>query len=60
MKSTIARQKPASYPPDIEIEIAKNAWVTLEFYRAREMIELVYELGYEHARDCLSSLPSIN
>lgn len=40
MQSTIARQKLAAYPPDIEIKIARNACETLEFYRAKEMIAL--------------------
>lgn len=40
MQSTIARQKLAAYPPDIEIKIARNACDTLEFYRAKEMIAL--------------------
>ncbi len=49
MQSTIARQKLAAYPPDVEIEIARNACATLEFDRANEMIEL----GYQHADQCL-------
>jgi len=49
MQSTIARQKLAAYPPDISIEIARNACATLEFDRADEMIEL----GYEKAQDSL-------
>jgi len=40
MQSTIARQKLAAYPPDIVIDIARNACGTLEFDRAAEMIEL--------------------
>jgi len=40
MQSAIARQKLAAYPPDHEIEIARNACGTLEFHRADEMIEL--------------------
>ena len=40
MQGTIARQKLAAYPPDITIEIARNACGTLEFDRAVEMIEL--------------------
>ena len=43
MQSTIARLKIASYPPDVEIEIARNACGTLEFDRAAEMIKLGYE-----------------
>ncbi len=52
MQSTIARQKLAAYPPDILIEIARNACRTLEFDRASEMIEL----GRRKARECLSKL----
>ncbi len=43
MQSTIARQKIAAYPPDVDIEIARNACGTLEFDRAAEMIELGYK-----------------
>jgi NTE family protein len=43
MQSTIARFKIASYPPDLEIEIARNACGTLEFERSAEMIKLGYE-----------------
>jgi NTE family protein len=50
MQSTIARQKLAAYPPDIIIEIARNACRTLEFDRASEMIEL----GHRKAKECLS------
>ena len=50
MQSTIARQKLAAYPPDIVIEIPRNACHTLEFDRAPEMIEL----GYRRAKECLT------
>jgi NTE family protein len=50
MQSAIARQKLAAYPPDMVIEIARNACRTLEFDRASEMIEL----GYRKAKECLS------
>jgi NTE family protein len=43
MQSTIARLKIASYPPDVDIEIARNACGTLEFDRAAEMIKLGYK-----------------
>ncbi|WP_066629504.1 patatin-like phospholipase family protein [Labilibacter marinus] len=43
MQSTIARLKIAAYPPDIEIEIARNACGTLEFDRAEELIQLGYD-----------------
>ena len=48
MQSTIARQKLAAYPPDISIEIARNACATLEFDRADEMIKLGYQKA-EHS-----------
>ncbi len=50
MQSTIARQKLAAYPPDIVIEIPRNACRTLEYDRASEMIEL----GYRKAKECLN------
>ena len=50
MQSAIARQKLAAYPPDIVIEIPRNACQTLEFDRAAEMIEL----GYRRAKECLA------
>lgn len=44
MQSTISRQKLAAYPPDISIEIARDACGTLEFDKADEMINLGYSL----------------
>jgi len=49
MQSTIARQKLAAYPPDLSIEISRNACGTLEFDRANEMIAL----GYNKAQESL-------
>ena len=40
MQGTIARQKLAAYPPDITIEIPRNACGILEFDRADEIIAL--------------------
>ena len=40
MQSTIARQKLAAYPPDLTIEIPRNAARTFDIDRAAEMIEL--------------------
>lgn len=40
MQSTIARQKLAAYPPDLIIEIPRDAARTFEIDRAAEMIEL--------------------
>ncbi|TXL17347.1 serine protease, partial [Methylococcaceae bacterium HT3] len=48
MQSTIARQKLAVYPPDIIIEIPRNACGTLEFDRADEMIELGRATALQH------------
>jgi NTE family protein len=48
MQSTIARLKLAAYPPDMVIEIPRNACKTLEFDRAAEMIAL----GYSKAKMC--------
>ena len=52
MQSTIARQKLAAYPADVNIEIARNACGTLEFDRASEMIEL----GYTKAQESLGRM----
>jgi NTE family protein len=40
MQSTVARLKLAAYPPDVLIEIPRNACGTMEFDRAKEMIAL--------------------
>ncbi len=40
MQSTIARQKLAAYPPDLVIEIPRNAARTFDIHRAAEMIDL--------------------
>jgi len=50
MQSTIARQKLATYPPDVVIEIPRNACRALEFHRAAQLIDL----GRSRARECLS------
>ena len=47
MQSTIARQKLAAYPPDLVIEIPRDACGTLEFHRAAEMIDLGRKLAEE-------------
>jgi NTE family protein len=52
MQGAIARHKLAIYPPDVVVEIPRNACGTLEFDRAEEMIEL----GYESAESALGSL----
>jgi len=48
MQSTIARQKLAAYPPDVILEIPRNACGTLEFDRAEEMIELGRKTALQH------------
>lgn len=44
MQATISRQKLAAYPPDVLIEIPRNACGLLEFQRADELIALGREL----------------
>jgi NTE family protein len=56
MQSTIARLKIAAYPPDIEIEIARNACGTFDFDRAAEMIQLGYKKA-QQAFDAHGPLP---
>ena len=48
MQSAIARQQLAAHPPDIVIDIPRNACKMLEFDRADEMIAL----GYRKAKMC--------
>lgn len=55
MQSTIARLKIASYPPDVDIEIARNACGTLDFDRAEEMISM----GYNKTQEAMDSLNKI-
>ena len=50
MQGAISRQKLSAYPPDHTIEIARNACGVLEFFRAREMVEL----GYARAEETLA------
>lgn len=52
MQSTIARQKLAAYPPDITVEIARDACGTFEFERTAEMIDL----GYQKTEEVLMHL----
>ncbi|RBW47247.1 serine protease [Psychromonas sp. B3M02] len=54
MQGTIARLKLAAYPADYNIVIARNACGTLEFDRAKEMIDL----GYRSAHKVLSNIQS--
>lgn len=52
MQSTIARQKLAAYPPDVAIDIARNACGTFDFDLASEIIQH----GYEKAEQALGKL----
>ena len=47
MQSTIAIQKIAAYPLDIEIIIARNVCGTYDFDRSQEMIDLSYQKTLE-------------
>jgi len=47
MQSTIARHRLADYRPDHTIVIARDACGTLEFNRAREMVEFGYKKAQE-------------
>lgn len=49
MQTAISRNKLAAYPPDILIEIPRNACGTFEFEKAKEMIDL----GYRKAKEIL-------
>ena len=45
MQSTIARQKLAAYPPDLILEIPRDAARTFDVDRAAELIALGRELA---------------
>jgi len=49
MQANLSRMKLSAYPPDIEITIPRDLCATLEFNRAKEIIEY----GYEKAKDVL-------
>jgi NTE family protein len=51
MQGAIARQKLAAYPPDIVIEIARNACGILDFDLADRMIALGYAKAHAYLRD---------
>lgn len=51
MQSSIARQQLAAYPPDITINIARNACGMLEFNKVKKMIELGYQCAEETLGD---------
>lgn len=52
MQSSIARQKIAAYPPDVLIEISREACGMLEFNEAQRMIDL----GYQSAQQAMQKL----
>jgi len=47
MQNSIAQQKLAAYPPDVLVELPRNACRTLEYDRAADMIRLGYETTAE-------------
>ncbi len=49
MQANLAHMRLAAYPPDLLVQIPRNASTAYEFYRARELIEL----GRERARAAL-------
>lgn len=51
MQSSIARQQLAAYPPDMTINIARDACGMLEFTRVKEMIDLGYQTAEETLGD---------
>jgi NTE family protein len=51
MQTTISRNKLAAYPPDVLIDIPRNACGTFEFERAEEMIEMGYNKAKEVLKD---------
>ncbi|MEP2023768.1 MAG: patatin-like phospholipase family protein [Reichenbachiella sp.] len=51
MQSSIARMKIATYPPDVEIKIARNSCGTLDFDQASHMIDL----GYKRAKEAFDA-----
>jgi NTE family protein len=53
MQGAIARHKLAIYPPDVVIELPRNACGTLEFDRADELIDLGYAAAEKALRPLL-------
>ncbi|SMD32457.1 NTE family protein [Reichenbachiella faecimaris] len=51
MQSSIARMKITTYPPDVEIKIARNTCGTLDFDRAEQMIHI----GFERAKEAFDA-----
>lgn len=52
MQNAIARHKLAVYPPDQLLEVPSDACGTLEFDRAREMIDLGYAMAERELKPC--------
>lgn len=51
MQTAISRNKLAAYPPDVLIEIPRNACGTFEFEKAKKMIDL----GYKKTKEILEN-----
>lgn len=45
MQASITQYKTAGYPPDMLVKMPASSCQTYEFYRAKEVIELGYEIG---------------
>jgi NTE family protein len=62
VQNAVARYRLAAYPPDLLITVPRNSCRTLDFHRAKEMIELGRERAVaaldEHTTSSSSSLPS--
>jgi NTE family protein len=50
MQNTIAKMKMAAYSPDIVIEFSRDIASGYEFYRAKELIKLGYEIAGQELR----------
>ncbi len=48
-QSALARHTLATYPPDLLIEVPRNACRSLEYHRAEEVIEIGQELARRRA-----------
>lgn len=51
MQSSIARMKIATYPPDVEIEIARNTCGTMDFDKAKHLIKV----GYDQTKEAFNT-----
>ena len=50
MEGAIGRQKLAAYPPDQIVNIPRNLCTIMEFDRARELIDIGYQLAERQLR----------